>query len=72
MTGKELFEEYQKLFEKYKKYKRAFEILKNHNLSVGKNANTETGYYVYCESELMVDEAELLEELMRDENTKQI
>lgn len=48
------------------KYKRAFEILKNHNLSVGKNANTETGYYVYCESELLTDEYELIEELINN------
>ena len=49
------------------KYKRAFEILKRHNLSIGKNANTETGYYIHCESELLTDEYELLEELMNNE-----
>jgi hypothetical protein len=51
---------------KLSKYERAFEILKRHNLSIGKNANTETGYYIHCESELLTDEYELLEELMKD------
>lgn len=52
--------------QKYAKYEKAFEILKRHNFSIGKNANTETGYYIHCESELLTDECELLEELMND------
>ena len=55
------------IVQKYDKYKKAFDILKRHNLSIGKNANTETGYYIHCESELLTDECELLEELMKDE-----
>lgn len=60
------------IVQKYDKYKRAFEILKRHNLSIGKNANTETGYYIHCESELLTDECELLEELMKGEEDKKI